>query len=233
MRAAAIGSVPGVPPSRPSVALALPVVVLVLGAFGCGGGAPDRAEPERPIPAAPAPAGAGAQSDAVSLPPGFPDPMPRTIAPDRAPTPYTAAEIRAACREGRTNTWRMVTEKGVFISVQRFVEVDAKGARIQSLLTTEDGVQSGSTDATSGTWEDFQSHASFPAGATTIRAERIRVPAGEYDCWVYAVTEKDTLTTYWFARGVAGPPVKVVIRRGDRTILSMELVEMQLAPPSR
>jgi len=238
MVGAANGSFPEEPSRRAArrgVALAL---ALTLGTLGCAGGEGEKSpEPEPPLPARPAPAGAPAAPAAnatpgsPNLPPGFPDPVPRTLAPDRAPTPYTAAEIRAACREGRSNTWRMVTDKGVFISVQRFVEVDAKGARIQSLLTTEDGVQSGSTESTVGTWEDFQSHASFPADSTMISAERIRVPAGDYDCWVYAVTEKDTLTTYWFAGNIPGPPIRVEILRADRPILTMELVEMQQAPP--
>jgi len=155
------------------------------------------------------------------------------MSPDHAPTPYTAAEIRNACREGRTDTWRMVTQKGVFLSVRRVVGVDATGARLQSLLTTQDGVQSGSTESMNLTWEEFQSHSSFPADSTRIRAERIRVPAGDYDCWVYEVAEKDSLTTYWFARMLAGPPVRVEVRQGGKQTLEMELVELRLASPGR
>jgi hypothetical protein len=182
-------------------------------------------------PATPAPANSAAARPLLSptpLPPGFPNLADRLLEPDHAPTPYTAAEIRAACPKGRVSTWRMVTDKGTFFSVQRFVDVDARGARLQSLLTREDGIQSGSTEASSGTWEKLQSHASFPADSTRILAERIRVPAGEYDCWVYEVAEEKTLTTYWFPRALPGPPVRVVIREGEKQILSMELVEVRL-----
>jgi hypothetical protein len=172
-----------------------------------------------------APASYGSGEDG-SLPEGFPDSPDRYIGEGNAPTPYTAAEIRAHSGEGRINKWRMVSSKGEFISVQRFLGADARGAKIQSFLTRADGVQSGSGEDMSGTWEEFQSHASYPAEQTVITSDRVNVPAGEFDCWLYRVREEpDTVLRFWFAKDLPGPPVRVEIERSGAVDLDMQLVE--------
>ena len=190
---------------------------------GCSG--PEPARDEAAVTPVSSPSAAAGEVAPFPVPAGFPDAPEHHLAPDRAPTPYTAAEIRGACGKGRTTKWRMVTPKGEFISVHRFISADAKGARWQSLLVRADGVQQDSKELT-GTWDELQSHASYPAADTRITAGRTDVPAGEYDCWIYEVEEKGSVTTYWFAKDLPGPPIRIEILQGPRRVLDMQLVEV-------
>ncbi len=213
-------------------------LTLMMALLGCGGSPtpqPSKSQPSKSVGAlgdgtspsssslASAPARAG---ERFAVPPGFPDTEEHQLAPDRAPTPYTAAEIRANCRKGRINKWRMVTDQGEFVSVQRFVAVDEKGARIQSLTLNANGSPTGKSKNTSGTWIEFQGHASYPAAMTEIRSEWTQVPMGEFECWVYIVEEKGTTTTYWFAKTMPGPPVRIDITKGKKRLLEMEQIEL-------
>lgn len=203
-------------------------LALLIALLGCGGSpTPQPSESDGTLPSstssASAPTGEG---ERFPVPPGFPYTPAHQLAPDHAPTPYTAAEIRANCRRGRINKWRMVTEAGEFVSVQRFVAVDEKGARLQSLMVNAYGSPAGETEDVSGTWTEFQGHASFPAAMTQIRSERMIVPMGEFDCWVYVVEEDGTTTTYWFAKTLPGPPVKIDIVKGNKRLLDMQMIEL-------
>jgi len=74
-----------------------------------------------------------------------------------------------------------------------------------------DGKRIGSKQMSTGKWEDFQSHASFPQAQTVIGKESFTVPAGTFDCWRYEVTlakeGRVNVQRYWFALNLPGPPV--------------------------
>ena len=122
---------------------------------------------------------------------------PRRLHPDHAPTPFTAAEIRAGCPTGRTVTARteaMGEPDRVDITV--FVETDDEGALLES---------NGRRHRV--TWRELQNHASFPAAITTVREEVIQIPLGEMECLSYRVVSNDTESTFWFAKDRPGMPV--------------------------
>jgi hypothetical protein len=91
----------------------------------------------------------------------------RTMRPDHAPTPYTAAQIHDACRPGRMSKY-MVELAGSDSRHQifRFRSADAEGAELEISQTTVDGEALGEPRASRSTWTDFQSHASYPKETT-------------------------------------------------------------------
>jgi hypothetical protein len=141
------------------------------------------------------------------------------LKPDHAPTPFSAAEIRAGCPEGRMTTF-VVEQPGQPPSrqVTRFTRGDAEGTDYEIGTIGPDGAV-GAPRVTHATWKKLQEHASYPDAATKITDETITVPAGEFDCWLYTVTTGNAVRKFWFAKELPGPPVKVVATAGNRTFI--------------
>lgn len=122
---------------------------------------------------------------------------PHVLHLDHAPTPFTAAEIRAGCPTGRTVTARteaMGEPDRVDLTV--FVETDQEGAVLES---------NGRRHRV--TWRELQGHASFPAAATSISEEVARTPLGEMECLCYRVVSSNAASTFWFAKERPGMPI--------------------------
>lgn len=151
---------------------------------------------------------------------------PHVVQHGHAPTPFTAAEIRAGCRPGREI--RIVVEgpgDSRFVRVIRFIEGDAEGALQESQRFTMAGEPIDQAIRERTKWSDFQSHASFPAEATTIQEDRVETPAGTFDCLRYDVHRGDGLETFWFAVELPGMPVKVETREEGKVTFAMTMTE--------
>lgn len=166
-----------------------------------------------------APLGARAQDG----PPPPPEPM--------LETPYTAAQIASACPVGRKMKFALEAEGQTQYQVLEFKAVTAEGATLLATLMDKDGKPTGEQEETKATWEELRDHAQFPS-KTSSRAEgSLTTPAGTFACWVYTVREDEEglgTTTFWFAKDLAGPPVKIEAREGDAkspVVYSMTLVE--------
>ncbi len=180
--------------------------LILLLVAGCKGGA----EPAAVAPAAeptPPPAAEGdeaGQPDAADAPgeAGF----------SEAPHPFTAEEIRAATREGRTYTFRVeAVGQPVTWREMRFTDVTDEGCTITHRQWTE-GEQPEEMPSHTQTWEELWSHATYPAELSTLVEETITVPAGTYACTRYDVLStgsKLLSTRAWFARELPGAPVKL------------------------
>jgi len=142
---------------------------------------------------------------------------PHILAPGRAPTPFTADEIRRGCPAGRTI--RLLVESDgeePYLRISRFVHCDDEGATIERSRLTTDGQPLGPSEAGWTTWAQLQAHASFPADRTTIVAEQIETPLGVLDCLRYTVGEGSTVQTFWFADTAPGMPVKFTTEEAGR-----------------
>ncbi|MGA1487680.1 MAG: hypothetical protein ACO4CW_06535 [Planctomycetota bacterium] len=221
---------------HPPLPRSIPAIGVLVLATLVGGCAPSK----RPEPSGPKPASAPIELNGVlthtgpfSLPPGFPASAEHVIDEQFAPAPFTARQIAQACPVGRTNTFAMTMETGDYVMVHRFTEVSPEGATIQRLF----GEVRGDTNAAAPdlrsevkevAWSELQRDASFPREKTRIRSERISVRAGTYDCWRYDVIEGATITHHWFAKGLAGPPVKIELHRDGKLFAVTELTEIRL-----
>jgi hypothetical protein len=132
------------------------------------------------------------------------------LQPDHLPTPFSAAEIRAACPAGRTIRLREETpgEAPSFRRI-RFTQVDEETATQEFQATDADGRPIGEPSVRSSTWLDLQRHASQPAAATTVAESALTLPFGELAGWLYTVRTPDAELRFWFAEQLPGMPVQV------------------------
>jgi hypothetical protein len=161
----------------------------------------------------------------------------RRMKPEDAPSPFTAAQIRAGCEDGRTSTFRLeVPGAPTRLQTFRFTGGDDEGCTFEISMSAADGRSLGRSRSSRGRWTGFQSHASYPQARTTIGRETLVVPGGRFHCMRYVVTgppdAADTVTTSWFARELPGPPVLQERRRGGTLLHRMVLVRTAVEPPA-
>jgi hypothetical protein len=151
---------------------------------------------------------------------------PHFLAPGRAPTPFTADEIRAGCPAGRTTRLRVeVVGEAAFHRLSRFVECDEAGATLERSRLSLDGSVLSEPEVDRVTWRGLQGHASFAADDTTIEADRIETAIGELDCLRYTVREGTTDEVFWFAKDLPGLPIHCLTRTDGRVATTVSVVE--------
>lgn len=154
---------------------------------------------------------------------------PRVLAPGRAPTPFTADEIRVGCPAGRTIRLRVdVVGETSFHRVSRFVECDESGATLERSRLSLGGSPLAEPEVDRVTWQDLQAHASFSADDTTIESERIETAIGELDCLRYTVRDGAIEEVFWFAKGLPGMPVKCLTRTNGQVVTTVSVVDHTL-----
>jgi hypothetical protein len=130
------------------------------------------------------------------------------LRPGDLPTPFSAAEIRAASIPGLT-VRSLVERQGAepVIRVVRFDSGDADGGFGESWTEGPDGRRLTEPERHHSRWLELQAHASMPADRTTIEEESFEIPAGRFDGWRYSRTDGETVDTFWFARSAPGAPL--------------------------
>jgi hypothetical protein len=145
---------------------------------------------------------------------------------DRAPSPYTAAQIRDASKAGRTILLVMESpDKPPLRKRMRFLAVDDERATIASETLDDAGKPLGPAETETATWDEIRKHASFPKATTTITDAVAEVPAGSFPCKRYTVIEGKKKTVACFANDLPGPPVEMTIEEDGKLLMSMELVK--------
>lgn len=148
-----------------------------------------------------------------------------------APTPFSAAQIRKSCQAGVWRLYRVsAAGRPASYRILRFERANAAGVIVVSAMTDLKGKPFGEQRRVKSLWKGLQSHASFPARATTIRTERRTTPVGTFECWRYDVEirhgSRREVRRLWFAKKLPGPPVDLVRRVDGRVVLRMTLVSM-------
>ena len=151
---------------------------------------------------------------------------------EAAPYPFTVLQIRAGCAPGRTIEYR-VEKEGEPPRRERwsFAEADPETARITTTTFDTEGKQVGPPVVETARWTELHEHAHFPFAATTINAEPITLPAGTFETMRYVVTKGDLVKTYWFARSLPGPPVRLEVSKGGKPVMLMTM-EANLSKPA-
>jgi hypothetical protein len=127
-----------------------------------------------------------------------------------APTPFTAAEIRSGCPEGRTIRIRVTPSAGhPYLRVSRFERCDDEGAVLARWRVGDDDEADSAIERARVSWLDLQRHAAFPVEATRVDTASIVLPFGEFDCLVYRVVRDGRESVFSFARSLPGMPVRV------------------------
>jgi hypothetical protein len=151
------------------------------------------------------------------------------LASDRAPTPFTAEEIRGGCPTGRTIRLLVELEsQPPFVRVNRFVHTDAEGSTVERTRYTLEGELIGSPETDRTTWLQLQAHASFPAAVTEIHPETIETPLGSLDCLRYTVVDGSATDSFWFAPSAPGMPVRYTSEEDGRVTSTVTMIENRL-----
>ena len=112
-----------------------------------------------------------------------------------------------------------------FHLVSRYLECDDAGATMERARFALDGAPLGEPEVGRVTWLDLQTHASFPAEATTIESERIETAIGELDCLRYTVRDGTTENVFWFATDLPGMPVQQLTRTDGEVVSTVSVLE--------
>ena len=177
---------------------------------------------------------AGCQGGGAS---GQGDPAPEAVDPTLsvAPLPYTAAQIREAHPSGTAMRFRVTQPSGSSLQRMRFSESNTAGVTVEMVTLDAGGATVGRPNSSRATWRELQSHAAFPARNTARERADCVVPAGEYACWHYVVSDRSpagqrVVSHYWFADRKPGPPVRLVRSVDGQEIYRMELVDYRRGP---
>jgi hypothetical protein len=151
---------------------------------------------------------------------------PHIFRPGDFPTPFIAAEIRAGCPAGRVIKLRVEAPiHDPMIRVVRFVETDDARAIQEVQVFDTEGKPHADASRTSHTWEEFQSHASFPKDKTTAVDEILDGPMGSLPCSRYTVVDQAATNLIWFAKDLPGMPVRAETYDEGSLVYSMEMIE--------
>ena len=146
---------------------------------------------------------------------------PHVIAPDMAPTPFTAAEIRAGCPPGRIVTVRARHADGPpRLESTRWLSCDDEGAVMEKTVQDPSGEGVAERKSYRMAWRELQAHAAFPRDRTDITRETVVTEAGLFECLRYSVKGEEGESDFWFALELPGMPIKV-----QAPDWQMELVE--------
>ncbi|MCP4147652.1 MAG: hypothetical protein GY757_07870 [bacterium] len=128
--------------------------------------------------------------------------------PDHAPTPFSAAQIRSGCPEGRKIVFQVESfGKSLMIQSIEFLTCQEKKVVYEIVTKGVDGKKMGPRKMITGNWKDLQAHASFPKAETVITNDTYTAPAGTFDCRLYTITGKTNTKRLWFAKEMPGPPL--------------------------
>ncbi len=133
------------------------------------------------------------------------------------PAPFTAEQIRNATKEGRTYRFKVeVPNKNTTEYAITFRKVDANGAEVFN----------GSDSPKRVGWLALQQQSEFPKEKVKTHPEKLKTPAGKFDCVVYELTGEDgEVFTYYFAKKLPGAPVFFFVERNGKRLRTTTLVE--------
>jgi hypothetical protein len=179
-------------------------VLLACLAAGCGGGPPPADEPPPP------PADAG-----------------QTVSVEILERPYTTEQIRDEWSEGFQLTLRRRTHAQEIVERWTVVAADEEGVEIEHVTLDQAGQPSSEPRVERSRWSELRDHATFPS--STSRRERVRraTPLGDLEGWLYVKHDAALGTTseYFFADGLPGAPVSLLVTRGDERIVELTQIE--------
>jgi hypothetical protein len=181
---------------RRSAPLILVAISLV---FGCGGG-------DSPVEVAHAPA---------DLDPDDPTILKR---------PFTAEEIRAEWVPGLRILMRRGSPEGSRVERWTVVAADDQGAEIEYATIAEDGSVEGEPTVSRSGWTELRDHAAFPASHSTREWVSRSTALGDFEGWLYQVTDPNTasVSEYFFVPSLPGAPVQMRILEGEETVVELE-----------
>jgi len=140
------------------------------------------------------------------------------------PTPFTAAEIKAAMPVGLQIHWEESKNGATSYSRWTITAADDTTVTIKFSVHDKDGKQLGDSVERTSAFEDLRSHALFPEQRAKREKKTVTSAVGKGDGWQYIVSSKlddgtKEESRYTFLRSLPGAPVKTQVFR-DGTLVS-------------
>jgi hypothetical protein len=155
---------------------------------------------------------------------------PHVLEPGHHPTPFTADEIRAASRVGRTIRQLIEVEgRPPETRVQHWIDADRDGA-LRLVYGLDDEGSRRDVRRSRSSWLELQGHASMPIATTTIDEVTLDSPMGPLDCLRYVAIDGDAIETYWFARSMPGMPVRTERVEDGRVVERVTMLSSAVEP---
>lgn len=147
--------------------------------------------------------------------------------PEYAQAAFSAAQIHAATKPGRTYVWRVVSPGAPeTLSVMTFGAVDDEGADLTRETREPGGEVIDGPKSARATWEELEGHGRFPLDALTVTATTVSVPAGTWPARLYEVRRADDdILRLWFADELPGAPVRIETMKDGLVVETRELIE--------
>ena len=183
-------------------------------AFGCSHGSTP--------PATPTP---GTASSAAA-------PAASNRAPEMAPAPYSAEQIRDANKAGTLYRFKVeATGEPTQVRVLEFTPgTSAEAAEVKNEIFDEGGQSKGPAKVERATWTDVRKHGEFPRDVVQVEPGTIEVPAGKFDATIYTVHgPNNEVMRFYFAKTYAGPPVLSYKERAGVRLYTSTLLERRTA----
>lgn len=140
-------------------------------------------------------------------------------AAEKAPAPFTTDQLRSGCPVGRRIVYKIEEEgKPVTRRTLEFLKSDANTAEIRATTSDASGKELNAATNTA-TWAELRSHGEFDKDRVEVKHRTVSLPVGTLEASVYKVTELDgTVTTYYFADTLPGPPVFLYVEKDGKRI---------------
>lgn len=179
---------------------------------------------------------AAADDSGLATPEGWPPVSERQLDPSHEPTPFSAAQIAAACGPDTKRVLRFeVKGQDTHYKLWTFSDQTADGAVWHDSECDEHGVENGERKSNAVTWRALQSHASWPAADVTAGEARLKTPAGDFQCMTFSVRRTGGQGTgedrFWFAWDLPGPPLRLERYVKGNLMVTITLVKVEGVKP--
>jgi hypothetical protein len=138
--------------------------------------------------------------------------------------PFTAEEIRAEWVPGFRLLMRRSYPEQTRIERWTVVAADEEGVEIEYATIADDGSVEGEPTVSRSAWTELRDHAAFPAAHSTLEQVSCSTALGDFEGWLYRVTDPEaaTVNEFFFVPSLPGAPVQMRILEGEETVFELE-----------
>jgi hypothetical protein len=138
--------------------------------------------------------------------------------------PFTDYEIRAEWVPGFRLLMRRSFPESTRIERWTVVSADHEGVEIEYATIADDGSVEGEPSVSRSTWIELRDHAAFPIEHSTREWVSRETALGDFEGWLYRVTEPDAavIREYFFVPELPGAPVQMRALEGDTVVFELE-----------
>lgn len=148
-------------------------------------------------------------------------------AKETAPAPFPAETLRDGIVDGERWCYRHTTPAGSWLAYTEVTDHTPDGPTFAFWTTREDGIPKEPRTEARFTWETLVGHATYPREVCTITEVTATIAAGTFEGWQYDVVADDCTTEAFFAKELAGPPVRFIKRVDGAAVFQMELLKRE------